>query len=89
VAYQPLRSLLVGGRYEHFWDDGLADAAEAWSVRHRGSLAASYTLFERGDISARLIGEYRFSDIRRGGAARDTAAPDQNEVFGKISVIYK
>ncbi len=89
LAYRPLRGLLVGGRYEHFWDDGLADAAEAWSVRHRGSVAASYTLFERGDISARLIGEYRFSDIRRGGVARSTAAPDQNELFGKFSVIYK
>lgn len=89
VAYQPLRNLLVGGRYERFWDGGLADAAEAWSVRHRGSVAASYTLFERGAISARLIGEYRFSDVRRGGGGRATAASDQNELFGKISVLYK
>jgi hypothetical protein len=89
LAYRPLRGLLIGGRYEHFWDDGLADAAEAWSVRHRGSVAASYTLFERGDISARIIGEYRLSDIHRGGVARSMAAPDQNELFGKFSVIYK
>ncbi len=89
LTYRPLRGLLIGGRYEHFWDDGLADTAEAWSVRHRGSVAASYTLFERGDISARIIGEYRFSDIHRGGVAHSTAAADQNELFGKFSVIYK
>jgi len=89
VAFELRRDLLVGTRYERFWDDGLADAAEAWSVRHRGSVAVSYTLFERGDISARLIGEYRVSDIRRGGSARSAAAPDQHELFGKISVLYK
>lgn len=36
-----------------------------------------------------LIGEYRFSDIHRGGVARSTAAPDQNELFGPFSVIDK
>lgn len=89
LAYRPSRGLLIGGRYERFWDDGLADGAEAWSIRHRGSVAASYTLFERGDISARIVGEYRFSGIHRGGVARSTAAPDQHELFGKFSVIYK
>jgi hypothetical protein len=89
LTYQLSRNFLIGGRYEHFWDGGLADGAGIWSLRHRGSLAASYTLFERGAISTRIIGEYRFSDIRHSGTARGTAGPDQNELFGKLSVVYK
>jgi len=89
ITYQPWRRFLLGGRFEYFWDDGLAEAAGIWSVRDRASLAASYTFFERDEISVRIIGEYRHSDIRREGAARDAAASDQNELFGKVSVVYK
>lgn len=89
ITYRPTRPLLLGLRYEHLWDDGLADAAGIWSVRHRASLAASYTFFERDEISVRFVGEYRFSDVRRSGPATNTAAPDQNELFFRMSVIYK
>ena len=37
----------------------------------------------------RVSGEYRYSDLERGGAARDTAVSDQHELFGKVSVTYK
>lgn len=89
ITYQPVRPLLLGLRYEHLWDDGLAEAAGIWSVRHRATLAASHSFFERDEISVRVIGEYRFSDVRRSGAALGTAAADQNELFARISVTYK
>lgn len=89
LTYRLTRTILVGARYERFWDGGLAEAADVWSIRNHGSLAASYMLFERDDITARLTGEYRYSDLRRFGEARDTAAENLHELFGKVTVTYR
>ena len=60
-----------------------------WSVRNRISLGAGWVFYEKGDISVGVSGEYRYSDLERGGAARQTAVSDQHELFGKVSVTYK
>jgi len=89
LSYKPTMALELATRYERLWDNGLADAAETWSARNRLSLGAGYTLYEREDVGVRLLGEYRFTDYRRGGAAREVAAPSQNEAFMKLIVSYK
>lgn len=89
LYYRPVERLELGVRYAHYWDDGLADHAEIWSVRNRAGVGAGWTLFEKGDISATVSGEYRYSDLRRGGSARDTAVSDQHELFGKVAVSYR
>ena len=89
LYYRPIETLELGVRYTHFWDDGLASATGVWSVRNRISLGAGWIVFEKGDIGVAVSGEYRYSDLERGGAARDTAVSDQHELFGKVSVTYK
>ena len=77
-------------RYTHFWDDGLASTTGVWSVRNRISLGAGWNIYEKGDISVGVSGEYRYSDLERGGRGpADGAASDQHELFGKVSVTYK
>ena len=89
LYYRPIETLELGVRYTHFWDDGLASATGVWSVRNRISLGAGWIVFEKGDISVGVSGEYRYSDLERGGPARDAAVSDQHELFGKVSVTYK
>lgn len=89
LSYRPLPPVELAARYERLWDGGLADRAETWSARNRASVGAGYTLYARDEIQVRLLGEYRFTHYRRGGAARDVAAPDQQEAFLKLAVSYK
>lgn len=89
LTYKPMAALEVGSRLEVFWDDDLASAAGIWTARYRVSAGVGHTLYEKDDIAVRLIGEYRFTDVRRGGDAQATAAPNQHELFGKIAVTYK
>ena len=89
LYYRPIEKVELGLRYTHFWDDGLASATGVWSVRNRISLGAGWIIYEKGDISVGVSGEYRYSDLERGGAARQTAASDNHELFGKVSVTYK
>jgi len=89
LYYRPIDSVELGVRYTHFWDDGLAKATGVWSVSNRISLGAGWKIYEKGDISVSVSGEYRYSTLERGGEARQTAVPDQHELFGKVSVTYK
>jgi hypothetical protein len=89
LYYRPIEKLELGVRYTRFWDDGLATTTGVWSVRDRISLGAGWIFYEKGDISVGVSGEYRYSDLERGGAARQTAVSDQHELFGKVSVTYK
>lgn len=89
LTYKPFDQLAVGARFEQYWDDGLADAAQVWTVNRRVAVGVSYTLYEKDDIAVRLMGEYRYAELRRGGVARETAAPDQHELWGKLAVTYK
>jgi hypothetical protein len=89
LYYRPIDKLELGVRYTHFWDDGLATSTGVWSVRDRIGVGAGWIVYEKGDIAVGLSGEYRYSDLERGGAARQTAVPDQHELFGKVSVTYK
>jgi hypothetical protein len=79
----------LGVRYTRFWDDSLATATGVWSIRNRISVGAGWIVYEKGDISVGVSGEYRYSDLVRGAGARETAVPDQHELFGKVSVTYK
>jgi hypothetical protein len=88
-AYKPTMALELAARYGHLWDDGLADQAKCWSVRNRLSVGAGYTLYERGDIGVQVLGEYRFTDYRKGGSGREVVAPNANGLFTKLSVSYK
>ena len=89
LSHKPTTALELATRYERLWDGGLADAAETWTARNRLSLGAGYTLYEREDVGVRLLGEYRFTDYRRGGSVREIAAANQNDVFMKLAVRYK
>ncbi len=89
LAYRPTKALELATRYGHLWDGGLAEQAKCWSVRNRFSAGAGYTLYERGDIGVQILGEYRFTDYRRGGSGREFAAPNANGVFTKLVVSYK
>jgi hypothetical protein len=88
-AYRPTKALELAARYEHLWDGGLADRAKTWSVRNRFSAGAGYTIYERGEIAVQILGEYRFTDYRRGGSASEFAAPNGNGMFTKLVVSYK
>jgi hypothetical protein len=88
-AYRPIKALELATRYGHLWDDGLADRAKCWSVRNRLSVGAGYTVYERGDIGVQILGEYRFTDYRKGGSGREVVAPNANGLFTKLSVSYK
>jgi hypothetical protein len=79
----------LGARCTRSWDDGLATATGVWSIRNRISVGAGWTVYEKGDISVNLSGECRYSDLVRGGAARETAVSDNHELFGKVAVTYK
>ena len=89
LYYRPIEKVELGVRYTRFWDDGLATATGVWSVRNRVSVGAGWIVYEKGDISVAVSGEYRYSDLVRGGDARETAVPDQHELFGRVSVTYK
>jgi len=89
LYYRPIEKVELGLRYTHFWDDGLASATGVWSVRDRISVGAGWIIYEKGDISVGLSGEYRYSALERGSAAKETAPSDQHELFGKVSVTYK
>ncbi len=89
LTYKLAKPLDVAGRFEHLWNDGLARQAGIWSADNRVSLGVGYTLFEREETSVRLLGEYRFTSYRRGGAARDFAIPEQSEAFAKLQVGYR
>jgi hypothetical protein len=89
LYYRPIEPVELGVRYTRFWDDGLATTTGVWSVRNRISVGAGWIVYEKRDISVSLSGEYRYSDLERGGAARETAVSDQHELFGKVSVTYK
>ena len=89
LYYRPIEKVELGVRYTRFWDDGLATATGVWSIRNRLSVGAGWIVFEKGDISVGVSGEYRYSDLERGAGARETAVPDQHELFGKVSVTYK
>jgi hypothetical protein len=89
LYYRPIETVELGVRYTRFWDDGLAKDTGVWSIRNRISLGAGWTVYEKGDISVGVSGEYRYSDLERGGAARETAVSGQHELFGKLSVTYK
>ena len=89
LYYRPVEKVELGVRCTRFWDDGLATATGVWSVRNRISVGAGWIVYEKGDISVGVSGEYRYSDLVRGGDARETAVPDQHELFGRVSVTYK
>jgi hypothetical protein len=89
LYYRPIEKVELGVRYTHFWDDGLATTTGVWSVSNRISLGAGWTIYEKGDIGVSVSGEYRYNTLERGGEARQTAVPDQHELFGKVSVTYK
>jgi len=89
LAYRPMKALELATRYGHLWDDGLADRAKSWSVRNRFSIGSGYTIYERGDIGVQILGEYRFTDYRKGGSGREVTAPNENGLFTKLSVSYK
>ena len=89
LYYRPIDKVELGVRYARFWDDGLATATGVWSIRNRISVGAGWIVYEKGDISVGVSGEYRYSDLEQGRTARETAVPDQHELFGKVSVTYK
>ncbi len=89
LAYRPMNALELATRYGHLWDDGLADRAKSWSVRNRFSIGSGYTIYERGDIGVQILGEYRFTDYRKGGSGREVVAPNENGLFTKLSISYK
>src|SRR5262245_12918994 len=89
LTWKLLESLEIGGRAELYWDDGLADAAQAWTTKYRLLAGVGYTVYQKGDISVRLIAEYRYTDFRQGGSASQTGASTNHEVFGKVAVTYK
>jgi hypothetical protein len=89
LYYRPVERVELGVRYTRFWDDGLATSTGVWSIRNRISVGAGWVVYEKGDLNVSVSGEYRYSDLERGGGARNTAVPDQHEIFGKVAVTYK
>src|SRR5262249_13202855 len=59
LYYRPIEKVELGVRYTHFWDDGLASSTGVWSVRDRISVGVGWILYEKGDISVGVSGEYR------------------------------
>ena len=86
VAYKLLPDLTLAGRYERFWDDGLASKPGIWSVKSRFSVGGTYALWRRDGFALQGALEYRATDIE----PRHTSAVDwRNEVFARILLSYE
>lgn len=89
AAWRVVKPLALIARYERFWDGGLASRAGVWSAENRVSVGAACTLYERDETLVQLLAEYRRTTYRRGGAARELAAAEQDEAFAKLVVSYR
>lgn len=87
VVAEPLEVAL---RYEHFDDDGMADASETWSVEDRYSAGARYAFYQDPDsgLAAYAATEFRHTDYRLHPSQASTRADSNNEVFARLGVTF-
>jgi hypothetical protein len=74
-AHLVAEPLEVALRWEHFWDDGLAEATGGWSVRDRFSLGGRYAFYyhRESGLMSYVAAEYRVSTYR--------GAPEAQELY--------
>jgi hypothetical protein len=90
AAYNITDPLKLGVRYEHFDDDGMANAAQSWSVDNRYSLGAVYTFYkdEEKGLSAFVGTEYRYTDYRLHSSQTAARAKNNQEMYLKLGVAF-
>lgn len=87
-AYIVSQPVSVAVRYERFYDDGLSDNVEAWSVEDRMSAGGRYTFYEDGIISAYIAGEYRMTDYRVNEALGSEVEDENDEFLLRLGLVF-
>lgn len=86
IVAEPLE---VAVRYELFDDDGLAEAAQGWSVENRMSAGARYAFYSdpESGLAAFVGAEYRYTDYAV-EPALPNRAEEQNEVLVRLGLSF-
>ncbi len=86
IVAEPLE---VAVRYERFDDDGLAEAAQGWSVENRISAGARYAFYSdpESGLAAFVGAEYRYTDYDVDPALPNRAG-EQNEVLVRLGLSF-
>lgn len=87
-AYIVSEPVSIAIRYERFYDDGLAEEVEVWSVEDRMSAGGRYTFYENGVISAYVAGEYRMTDYRVNEALRSEVEDENDELLLRLGLVF-
>jgi hypothetical protein len=87
-AYLVSEPVSVAVRYERFYDDGLADDVEAWSVQDRMSAGGRYTFYSDGIISAYVAGEYRMTSYRVNEALNSEVEDENDELLLRLGLVF-
>ncbi len=75
-------------RYEHFADDGLTAALDAWTIRERASLGGRYTFFETGSALGYFQLEFRTNTFRVPPRLAGQMTDRQNEVYLRLGFLF-
>jgi hypothetical protein len=82
AAFQVIEPLEIAARYEGFDDDKGGD--QAGHLEDRFSIGCTYTLFEKEDFAANIMGEYR-----RSGYENEPGSDDElNEAFLRLAIEF-
>jgi hypothetical protein len=91
VAYElPAQPLEIAARYEHFDDDGLADASRTSSVKQRYGAGARYSFYRNPDgvPDIFLAGEYRHTEYRVHSSQKTVRADSNEEFFARLGIAF-
>lgn len=96
ALYEEKRARLLAGpieiaaRYEHFDDDGMADASQTFSVEDRYGAGGRYTIFRDPDrgLAVYLAGEYRHTDFRVHPSQEGILVASNEEVIARLGLTF-
>jgi len=82
--------LEVAVRYEHFDDDGMAEASETWSVedRYGGGMRYSFYSNPNTGVVAYTGFEYRHTDYRVHMLMPEELADGRDELFARVGITF-
>ncbi len=90
AAYRPSPPLEVALRYEHFDDDGLADATGTFSTEDRYSIGGTYTFYEddASGVASRVSVEYRGTGYRLSAPLKGSMDDGNSELYLRLGVEF-
>jgi len=87
IVAEPLE---IAARYEHFDDDGMADASQTFSVKDRYGAGARYSFFQNpaSGLAVYLGGEYRHTSFRVHPSQAASRADSNEEFFARLGLTF-